>query len=921
MSGLRIPALGARWLFALLLVLGCGVSLAAAPVTLGATTESSLFGHLEFTKDPAQVMTLEQVRALPASSFVALTPDNFRQAFTKSAFWLRVTLNNPGPGSHEWAIRHLLPFTDYVEYWIVVGNETRGYATGGDRTLVRDRAVPSRFPAIRHISAAGETAQVYIRLRNIESAHVHLLFELKPERAYLEAMAFDQVRRGALYGVPATLALMALVGWLATRDRRFGLYALYAFSVLGSWLGLNGQLSEYLLIDQPALANNMLHLFFLLSIIFSAMFARDFLGTRGTQPWSDRYLRAMIWISAGVIVMRLCGVYTLVTQLAILMVLLDAATPLVGWLAYRRGVLYARWYVMAQLLYTSVMGTLITLALFKVRLASYDAFVYAEVAFLGQLLLLSVAQYDRMRVMRRDSAQAERRYQEALELAVAERTQEVEAARERADRSSQSKSEFLANMSHEIRTPINAIAGFTTLAARTDLNARQAGYVNQIEQATQALLRVINDMLDFSKIESGQMDLVSQPFSLGAVADTLLAHIAPLAQRKGLRFQIIIDPAVPARLTGDSLRLGQVLFNLCSNAVKFTEQGEIELTVRALATSDANATLLFSVRDTGIGLTPQQAEKLFAAFTQADTSTTRKVGGTGLGLVICQRLAGMMGGRIRVDSVFGEGSTFHFEATLAIPEGIEQVARASRLSAIQVLLVDDDAASRQLTGDLLTQEGAEVLPAQDADAAVNAAQNLRDAESTIVLLALHIAEKDGYDSLRRIRAAGVRGPLPVIVMGSQASPVERARCLAEGAQDLLARPIASELLVSTILSWRASPARTDLSALLGRFSATLSRVHVGLDALGQRTAKPVRNLAPGNRPALTDAQMPLVQELINCLRKKDTHADQLVAQLQADIGAPADGVSVWIEAVAAEVNALDYDAALDLLEQLGWTNA
>jgi hypothetical protein len=161
----------------------------------------------------------------------------------------------------------------------------------------------------------------------------------------------------------------------------------------------------------------------------------------------------------------------------------------------------------------------------------------------------------------------------------------------------------------------------------------------------------------------------------------------------------------------------------------------------------------------------------------------------------------------------------------------------------------------------------------------------------------------------------------VIVTSSLANPVERARCLAGGAQDLLARPIATELLVSTILSWQASSGRTDLSALLRRFAATLSKVHNGLDALGQRTPHPVRQLASGNRPALTPAQVPLVQELINCLRKKDTHADQLVAQLQAEVGEPSDGANVWVEAVAAEVNALDYDAALDLLEQLGWTDA
>ncbi|MES2016990.1 MAG: ATP-binding protein [Pseudomonadota bacterium] len=892
------------WLCALAMLLCCGVSLAAAPLTLGGAAPSDLFGHLEFMEDPNQTLTLDQVRALPAARFATLTDLNFRQRFTHSAFWLRVTLDNPAPDSQEWVIRHLLPFTDYVEYWVVAGGKVRAYATGGDRTLLAQRAVSSRYPAIRATSAGGESVQVYIRLRNIEAAHVHLLFELSSGQAFLQTMAFDQLRRGALYGMPLTLALMAVVGWIVTRDRRFWLYALYAFSVLGSWLGINGQLGELLFVDQPNLANNTMHVFFLLSIIFSAMFSRDFLGTRQNQPGSDRYLRCMIWASVAVIVLRVLGVFTLVTQLAVLLILLDAGTPLVGWLAYRRGLRYARWYVIAQLLYTALMATLITLVAFKVRVLSYTTFVYAEMAFLGQLLLLSVAQYDRMLILRRDTAQAERRYQEALELAVAERTRELEDARERADRSSQGKSEFLANMSHEIRTPINAIAGFTTLAARTDLNPRQAGYLDQIDNATRSLLRVIDDLLDFSRIEAGNLDLVRQPFNLSMVADTLLAHIAPLAKRKGLGFAIDIDGAAPVRLMGDALRLGQVLFNLCSNAVKFTEHGDIALRVRVLATGDSGATLQFSVRDTGIGLTPQQADKLFAAFSQADTSTTRKVGGSGLGLVISQRLAAMMGGRIWVDSEAGVGSTFHLEATFGIADS---APAQGRLAGMQLVLIDDDPASRRLTGELLAQEGAEVH-ANVAD--------VHGADKAVVLLDLRLAEADGYAGLRRMARSG----LPLIVLGSEATPLARERCLAEGARDVLARPVASELLVSTILSWRRDASRSDLSTLLDRFAATLSTVHRSLDALGPRVPQQLRQLPMDKRPPLEAGQMVLVQDLVNCLRKKDTHADRLVAQLVAEVGTSSAGTHDWVAAVAAEIDALDYEGALDLLAQLGWSD-
>ena len=897
-----------------MLMLACGASQAAPPpVILGAEAETNLFGQMEFVEDPRAQLAFKDGELPGATGFQLLTSDSYRQKFSGSAFWLRATLHNPGKQPYEWALWHLLPFTDRVEYWVVTGKQVRKYATGGDRTLASQRDVPSRFPTLRYTSAPGETSQVYIRLHNVESAHVQLLFGLSSGSAQLQAMAFDQARRGILYGMPLTLALMAFVAWGVTRDRRFWLYTLYAVSVLGSWLGVNGQLADYMFVNQPTLANNMLHVFFLLSIIFSAMFARDFLGTRGHQPWSDRYLRFLIWTSVAAIVLRMFGVYTTVTQIAVAMVVFDAATPIVGWFALRRGVLYARWYMLAQMLYTAVMLAIILAAALKVRIFSYNLFVYAEMAFMGQMLLLSVAQYDRMQVLRRDSAKAERQYQQTLELAVAERTRELEAAVERADRSSQGKSEFLANMSHEIRTPINAIAGFTTLAARTDLDARQAGYVDQIGMATQALLRVVDDLLDFSRIEAGQLELVRQPFNLSEVADTVLAHIGPLAQRKGLAFTIAVYPAAPARLVGDPLRLGQVLFNLCSNAVKFTERGEIALAVGVVSSGAGGATLRFSVRDTGIGLSEQQAGKLFAAFAQADTSTTRKVGGSGLGLVICRRLAELMGGRIWVDSVLGEGSTFHLEARFAIATDASTPAASGRLRGVRVVLADDDAAGRQLTADLLRQEGAVMHACAGSDSAVDAVRALRPADFGVVLAALHIAEDDGFALLRQLRAARPGAVLPVLLTCAQCTQQQRLRCIEEGAQDVLARPIAAELLVSAILSWRAAPASADLPALLGRFAASLSTVRGSLETLGARAMADAGQAASEAPGALPQSQRAQVAELKECLRNNDTRADQLVAQLQQDAPGAA---GAWLGPVAARVRDLDYEGALALLEQL-----
>ncbi|MES2257156.1 MAG: ATP-binding protein [Pseudomonadota bacterium] len=784
-----------RMLLACLALLAAGLA-SGATVRLDTPLPPDLFGRLEFIEDAQRSLALEQVISLPDSRYQALTPDNFKRQFTASAFWLRVTLANPGAQAQEWAVHHRLPFTDRVEYWVLSGGALRAHALGGDRTLMAERAVPYRYPAVRYASAPGETVQLYIRLNNEQAANVHLLFRLEPARKLLLDMSQDQLGLGALYGVPITLALMALAGWAATRDRRYVLYALYAACVLASWLGLNGQLAEYLFLDMPDLANDTLHLFFLLAIVFSAMFSRDFLGTRAVQPWSDRYLQCMIWSALAIIALRLCGVYTLVTQLTIAMLLLDAGTPLVGWLAYRRGLLYARWYMAAQLLYSAVMATLIFIGILRVRLYSYDVFILVECAFFGQLLLLMMAQYDRTHVLRRASAASDSRYRAELEEAVAERTRELEGALGRADRASRSKSEFLANMSHEIRTPINAIAGYTTLAARTGLTSRQAAYVDQIDGATRALLRVVDDLLDYSSIETGQMHLAHLPFSVGEVLDAMLARIRPQAERKGLSLIVTLDAGLPACLLGDAPRLGQVLVNLGNNAVKFTASGEIELKVQVQSGGADRVSLLFSLRDTGVGLAPEHAGELFDAFTQGDQSHTRKFGGAGLGLAICQRLVAMMEGRIWVDSRQGEGATFFVEITFDVADA----------------------------------------PVADVVAALPPAPPQAQA------------------------AAGVGLPLQ-------------------------------------------------------RFCEALAQVHAGLSLLA--AAPPVDAVLPSPAPpdgdALKRELQPLLNDLVHCLRNGDTRADQLLAQLQQ-----AGGAMPGLREIAAAVDALEYDAALALLEQGGW---
>jgi signal transduction histidine kinase/DNA-binding response OmpR family regulator len=444
--------------------------------------------------------------------------------------------------------------------------------------------------------------------------------------------------------------------------------------------------------------------------------------------------------------------------------------------------------------------------------------------------------------------------------------EESRKARQRAEEASRAKSEFLAKMSHELRTPMNGILGMVDVLLRTELSDKQRRSAAVVMRSGEQLLAIVNDLLDFAKIEAGKLELDEVPFDLRELTARVTENGSVLAHGKDLKVSCVVAAEVPARLHGDALRIEQVLLNFVSNAVKFTERGGVVLRVTRVDAAEQAARLRFEVSDTGIGIAPELLDSVFEVFVQGDGSVTRRYGGTGLGLAICKQLVELLGGTIGVHSELGRGSSFHFEVELALaaPElvGAKRSARRSlpsleerKLRRLRVLAAEDNAGNREVLASMMELLDCDVTMVENGVAAVEALHDAHDYD--VVLMDCQMPLLDGYGATRAVRereAARGRRAVPIVAVTAHALPEEREAASSAGMQAFLTKPILLEGLRAVLAGLcppgaglRSPPDAADAGATADASSAALSSSVIDQTVLSElkalQTARNPRLLA------------------------------------------------------------------------------
>jgi signal transduction histidine kinase/CheY-like chemotaxis protein len=772
---------------------------------------------------PEAALAAVEHYAIPDSAYATL-------GVRKDVVWLRIPVTLPAHSDGEWILDIDYAVLNRIDVYVASeGSITEHHVTGN---LQPDGgAARSRVPAtLLHLTPGAEQV-VLLRVENVGAMILPISFS-RPANFHGAALN-EQMLQGVLTGLSLCLLLYSLAQWTTLREPLFGKFALLVLGTTLFSVEFFGLGNQYLWKNNAWMSIHAGGIFALIASCGAYLFVEQALA----RPGKDRIFSGLMKAGAALCVvsaLAYVGDIMSVEALVIIVSTLGVMPMLLGlpgaYFRARRGDAVGIYFLIGW------------------------GVSFASSAVLSQVINGKVdANFWTMHALQFGNMVDMLLFTRILGL----RTKAMQTAMLRAEEATRTKSEFLAHMSHEIRTPMNAIIGMSRLALMTEPNPKLQNYLGKILGAGEHLLAVINDILDFSKIEAGKLGLESAPFNLQEMLDHLTTLTVIKSDAARVELKMRVDTSVPARLIGDPLRLSQVLINLTSNAVKFTERGEIIVAVELMDKTADTVALRFSVSDTGIGMRPSQVNGLFESFNQAGATTTRKYGGTGLGLSISRQLVGLMGGDIKVSSTSGIGSRFSFIVRLGIADNSaaavdwplhhhQQPARELRrsdnaglamrdLSALdgaRILLVEDNANNREVALDFLSAARMQIDIAQHG---LEALHMVEQADYDLILMDVQMREMDGLTATRRIRAMERCQHLPIVAMTAYAMAGDRDKSLAAGMNDHLTKPIVPEQLFRALIKW-IPPSR--LTARRAQTSAAMQMAPPPIDYAGASAPLP-----------------------------------------------------------------------------------
>ncbi len=750
-------------------------------VLQGELDESRLEPYITWYCDPDGKLGLHDVD----DKLQPLEDDAIVFGYEDGACWFHFRLSNASGADQDLILQLDYPILDRVEFF-APGDKQQAYLQMGDSLPFWQRPLQTRDYAVPLELPAGQTQDYFLRVSSTSSINVPLT--LSSTDNYIGEQQTSEWVHGAGFGITIGLIIYHLFLWIAVRERIYRFYVLYMGAALFYVLCFEGVAYEL----WPTLPEWNAHaqlLFVFLMLASGALFTRDYLRT---SEWhkADRLLVIVAAADLSAVALQfmlpLSMGYRLQPLLALITMLTIISVAVMRW---RSGLREARLFLLSW-------GLLLGMASI-ISLQSFGAFPSLpfvltlngmEVAFILQQVLLALALADRLNILKQEKTAQE-------------------AAIMRAEAESAAKTEFLARMSHEIRTPMNALMGITQLLQDTSLDRIQKNYVDTLNSSGHALLNVINDILDYSKISAGKIELEMIDFNLLNLIDECIQVFSLSAREKSV--SLICERArdLPSHVRGDAGRLRQIILNLLSNAIKFTDYGNVFLRVSVEEASSSRIRLRIEVEDNGVGIPAEKLPHLFESFMQADPSTSRQYGGSGLGLAISRQLVELMHGKISVSSTVGQGTLFRFSVLLKtatasppLPDPREIQVSPLLFAGTQALVVEDNPINQLVIHGFLQKVG---IDARLASGGQEALDIIKDGEEKfdIVFMDCEMPFMDGFETTRRLRKWEQETQTPahtVIALTAHALPQHRERCLAAGMNDYLSKPLLLARLVEML---------------------------------------------------------------------------------------------------------------------------